>query len=159
ALTGDPTFLAWRTAARAARREARRAEVLCFGDSLVKLGVLPRVLERRTGRSAYNLATQGSPAPAPFFLLRRALEAGARRRAVLVDYSPQVLPTPPRESLPYWPELIGVREAIELGWAARDARFVAATALALALPTLKNRLASRDAVRTALGGGDNRPME
>jgi hypothetical protein len=159
ALTGNPTFLAWRTAERSAGPEATRAEVLCFGDSLVKLGVLPRIIEAETGRSSYNLATDSSPAPAPYFLLRRALDAGARPRALVVDYYSQVLQAHLHYSLPYWPELVGAREAVELGWTARDPNFVAETVLALALPTLKHRQAIRDAVGIALRGGDNRPME
>src|SRR5690242_7088316 len=40
-------------------REARKTEtgsVLCFGTSLVKYGLLPRVIEQTTGRKAFNLA-------------------------------------------------------------------------------------------------------
>ena len=154
-LTSSPTALAWRAARKAAGREARSAEILCLGDSLVKLGVLPRVIEARTGRSAYNLATDSSPAPAAYFLLRRALAAGARPRVLLVDFHSQVLPTPPRDSLPYWPELLGVGEAVELGWIARDSGFVTSTLLATLLPSLKDR----DGLRTTFLGRDRRALE
>ena len=37
----------WRCAARAATRQAKGRDVLCLGDSLVKFGVLPKVIEAR----------------------------------------------------------------------------------------------------------------
>src|SRR3954468_14498703 len=69
-LTANPMFLDWRESGRAARAEAARAQVLALGDSLVALGVQPRILEARFGRSAYNLAVPGAPAPASYFLLK-----------------------------------------------------------------------------------------
>jgi hypothetical protein len=35
--------------------------VLAFGDSIVKFGFVPRVIEAEAGLSAYNLATDGGP--------------------------------------------------------------------------------------------------
>src|SRR5262249_14919578 len=53
---GNPDRLGWRTTRRvAAGGEARRSEVLCFGDSLVKHGVYPTVVESVLGRRAFNL--------------------------------------------------------------------------------------------------------
>src|SRR3954447_9395190 len=54
----------WRASGRAASGKAVGCEVLCFGDSQVKLGLLPRVIEQRLGRPAYNLAIVGGQAPA-----------------------------------------------------------------------------------------------
>jgi len=68
------------------RRTRRVAhDVLCFGDSQMKFGIAPHVVAARTGRPAYNLAIVGGQPPASYFLLRRALEAGARPSAVLFD--------------------------------------------------------------------------
>ena len=62
----------WRMSGWAARH-VRRSEVLCFGTSLSKHGVLPRVIEHlQTGKRAYNLAVFSGPVPASYFLLRRA---------------------------------------------------------------------------------------
>ena len=67
------------------------AEVLAFGDSMVEFGVLPGVIAERSGLRAINLAVHdGSPAVS-YFLLRRALEAGARPRAIVVDFMPHQL--------------------------------------------------------------------
>src|SRR5690349_12144950 len=51
----------WRFSAHQAARRATKCEVLCFGDSMVKFGLLPRVIESRIGRSAYNLAAYAGP--------------------------------------------------------------------------------------------------
>ena len=45
----DADDWAYREAKRAASREAKGADVLCFGDSLVKLAVLPKVLDEHAG--------------------------------------------------------------------------------------------------------------
>src|SRR5947209_3764488 len=68
----------WRLSARAASEYVKTADVLCFGSSLVKLGLAPKVIERATGGSVYNLGMCACPAPASYFLFRRALESGAR---------------------------------------------------------------------------------
>src|SRR5262245_27899140 len=39
----------WRAALQAAEGPEAKSEILCFGDSLIKLGVVPRVLEARLG--------------------------------------------------------------------------------------------------------------
>ena len=49
----------------ATRRQARSGnEILCFGDSQIKNGVLPAAIEARLGRKAYNFAQNGSQVPA-----------------------------------------------------------------------------------------------
>jgi hypothetical protein len=82
--------------ARAAvRREAPFRPILCFGDSLMKCALLPRVIEERTGRAAYNLAVTGSTPVHHYYLLRDALRARARPRAVLVDFKGYLLEPDP----------------------------------------------------------------
>ena len=81
----EVTALNWSFANRASKSLATKADVLCFGTSLVKFGVLPRSIESATGRSAYNLAACNAHMPTSYFLLKRALDAGARPSAVLVD--------------------------------------------------------------------------
>jgi hypothetical protein len=143
---GNTMVLGWRDGHRAARDEAARADLLCLGDSLMKLGVLPRVLEAGLGRPAYNLAAQGATAPATFFLLKQALDAGARPRALIVEFDANVLAMAPRTIARYWPELIGPCEALDLGWNAHDPNLFGATALALLFPSVKNRDDIRGAV-------------
>src|SRR4051812_10632731 len=70
--------LSWKETAHHAVSEAKGPEILCFGDSLVKFGVLPKVVSSSTARTAYNLALLNGPPSASYFLLRRSLAAGAR---------------------------------------------------------------------------------
>jgi hypothetical protein len=141
---------AWEASGRAAYREGGRAEVLCLGDSLVKYGVAPRVIESVTGRTAYNLAVYNGQAPASYFLLRRALDSGGRPAAVLVDG--EVLDYDPRTYTRLWADMLGTAESLELAWEARDASFLGAVTLARCLPSYKARFEVRAAVLAALRG-------
>lgn len=129
----------WRQTGRAARREARRADVLCFGDSMIKFGVSPRVLDASTGLRTYNLAPYGGPPAASALLLKRALASGARPKAIVVDFMPHLIAVTPRHHMRLWQELIGPVEAIELGVASRDASFVAEALTGRYLTSFRSR--------------------
>ncbi len=73
--------LDWRIVGRDATTKAVGSDVLILGDSMLKFGVAPRVLEQTTGHSVYSLALLDGKPAASYFLLRRALAAGARRRS------------------------------------------------------------------------------
>jgi hypothetical protein len=148
----DLTSVTWVMTDRAARREAMACEVLCFGDSLSKFGIVPAVIERRTGKPAYNLAVNAGRAPTTYFLLRRVLEAGARPAAVLVDFEPGMLAAPPTLAPELWAELLGPRDCAALAWAARDFGFLARTLLPRYLPCLRYRPQLREAVLAAVRG-------
>ncbi len=121
----------WRLAKRALAEGARDAQVLCFGSSLLKFGLVPELIERRTGLATFNLSLMGGQAASSYFLLRDALEAGARPRVVLVDC--QDLPSKPcfpsvrglglAAHARSWPELLTVAQAAELAWSARNLEF------------------------------------
>lgn len=129
----------WREAREAADGPAAHADVLCFGDSLLKKGVLPRVLADRMGRYAYNLAVIGGQPAASDCLLRRALLAGARPQAIIIDGYPGLLASDPRINERQWPELLSVSETIDLAWQAHDAHLLATTLLGRIWPSLKAR--------------------
>jgi hypothetical protein len=143
---------AWRLSGEAAWGRAASCEVLCLGDSLVKMGVLPRVIEARTGISAYNLAICAGQAPASYFSLRRALDAGARPSALLVDFKPSILAASLRNFERTWPEFLTLLECLELSWTASDPTFFAATALAILSPTVRARIEIRTNILLALRG-------
>ena len=146
----------WRLSRRAASREARGAEVLCFGDSLLKFGLVPDLIERRTGLATFNLSVLGGQAATSYYLLRRAIDAGARPRAILVDC--QDLPSKPEFPdvrglgmafhIRSWPELLDLREAAELAWSARDVSFFGAVVVRQLPYTLVRALGE---VRSGLG--------
>lgn len=149
----DTGTLSWRLGAEAVAREAPRCEVLCLGDSLVKHGLLPRVIEARSGRRAYNFAFAGGTPPATYFMLRRALEAGARPAAVLVDFKPNTLVNHPRNRLRQWQEFASFRECLDLAWTARSAHLLTATAMGRLFPSVRARYEIRAHILAALRGG------
>jgi hypothetical protein len=151
-LFGDQMAFTWSRASRAAVDEAARARVICLGDSQVKEGVLPRVLGPTLGRPAFNLAVHGGSAPSSYFLLRRALRAGARPEAVVVDFHPNLLSSAPRSSGLLWGELLGPVEALDLALHARDPNLFARTLLAGLLPSFRLRDGVRGSVVAALRG-------
>ena len=56
--------------------ETAGRDLLIFGDSQVKFGLLPGVIEKRTGLSGYNLAVLGGMPASSYGLLRGALQSG-----------------------------------------------------------------------------------
>jgi hypothetical protein len=141
---------AYRRAGQVAARDAGRYQVLCFGDSLIKLGVVPRAIEQRTGWRAYNLAVSGSQTPASYFLLRRALSSGTRPKAVVVGFTPPLLSVGPRHQLWRWASLVSVMEAAELAWSAGDSALFGAVVMGKVLPSLRARASVRDSLMAAL---------
>jgi hypothetical protein len=112
--------LSWRKSSQAADDPGAYAEILCFGDSQVKLGVLPLVVEASLGHSAYNLAVLAGQPASSFFLFRQVLERGHRPRAVIVDFSAPLLTMSIRANLDGWAELASWRDAIELALESSD---------------------------------------
>lgn len=144
----------WRYARREATREATRARVLCLGTSMLKFGVVSRVVESGTGRAAFNLSVCSSNVPASYFVLRRAIEAGARPEALLIDGA-EAAPLKPEHHAHcrrFWPELLDLRDAVDLAWSTRDPDFLAGLALSRLLPSYKARFEVRNAVTAALRG-------
>jgi hypothetical protein len=140
---------AWRRSGQRVKVAARCA-VVAFGDSLVKHGVVPAVVEARTGRPAYNLAVPGGRFPGHYFLLRRVLRAGGRPSAVLVDG--EMIGDDPLDTERLWPELATPADCAELARACRDAAFGGRLAAAQALPSFRARTEVRLSITAALGG-------
>jgi len=149
----DMEDIAFRWTGRAATLKARQAQVLCFGDSLIKLGVIPSVVAERTGKKVYNLALSGSQAPTSYFLLKRALDSGARPEAVVVDFTPPLLRVGPRHITTRWGAMLNPVEAAELAWWARDADLFGEVALGHWIPSLRGKTTIRKNLREALAGG------
>ena len=140
--------LSWAFTREQVASGAVRADVLCLGDSRIKYAVLPKVIHASTGRTAYNLAiTAGRPASS-YFLLRDALEAGARPRAIVVDFDDKLLADDPLtpSAPPPWAELLTHREAVELEQTLGVSDFATRVALEQTLHSLKNRYEIRTMV-------------
>ena len=154
-----PPRLEWRQSRRASTEMTPGRGILGLGTSMLKLGFFPTVIERESGRPAYNLASCAGRLPGAYFLLRRAIEAGARPEAVVIEVHPSYLAIPYQEGLVAWPDMLGPREALELAWSSRDASFFAETVLSRFLPTLNARAEIRAAVASRFKGevGSTRP--
>jgi hypothetical protein len=144
--------LEWQKTGRNIRPEAPRSEILCFGDSLVKVGVAPRVLEHRLGRRVFNFALSAGQPVASYFLFRRALEAGARPAAVVVDSKWTALAGRYAFNQAILPDIFGPREFLDLAWTARDPALFANLVLSQVLPSQHVRFEIRADVQTALRG-------
>ncbi|HEY2154482.1 MAG TPA: hypothetical protein VGH33_02555, partial [Isosphaeraceae bacterium] len=138
----------WRADRRSSEcADATSAEILCVGDSLVKTGVVPAALEARLDRATYNLATVGNPTPATYFLLRRALAAGARPRAIILDaQSDKLSERGYRACVAAWAGLVGPAEAVELARSDGDPGFFGLYLIHHFLPSIRLRPELRQAI-------------
>jgi hypothetical protein len=133
----------WAMSEQATREQSPKRDILCFGDSLLKFGFRPSVVDRRSGRSSYNLSMYGGCAPASFFLFRRAIESGARPSAVLIDFEPNLLASSPLLDPELLAEILSPRDCVDLAWSGGDARFLGRSLLATCLPSSHYRLQLR----------------
>jgi lysophospholipase L1-like esterase len=152
----DPVSLSWRSSAILAATEAPHCDVLCMGDSLVKHGLVPSVMEQATGRRTANLSAARAPLLWTYALLRRALDAGARPAAIIINAKPAVLIGGPEYDMRYWQEVLTVREGLELFQMTRKGPLLAATLLGRLLPSLRSRLEVQSNVMAALRGETDR---
>jgi hypothetical protein len=145
-----------RRAAGAARHEARECGILCLGDSQVAFGVIPKVIESFLGRPTYSLALLGGQPPATYYLLRHALQAGARPAALVVDFKSSCIRTTPHTNDRQWAELLTLSECAEMALVERDPSYFAALALCKLCPSYKARLEIRAWVLAAFAGSPGR---
>ena len=126
--------------------------MLCLGDSLIKHGLIPGVIEEGTGRRTVNLSAARAPALLTYFLLRRALDAGARPRAIIINAKPAVLLAGPEFNARYWQEVLTPRECLEFSLMTSNGPFMLATIVGRLLPSLRSRLEIQSNVLAALRG-------
>jgi hypothetical protein len=150
----------WRYAKQMSGSAAARTEILCLGSSQTKFGLLPRVIEAETGKGAFNLAVCGAAAPTSYFVLRRALENGARPQAIVFDCpaspfdrsQPDEVETYLLRNRRRWPELLDLRDTLDLSMEAHDATFFARTVTCRLLPSYKARFEVRAKILAKLRG-------
>lgn len=150
----EPWHWDWRYTGRLAMRpdklEGRR--ILCFGDSLIKFGLSPKVIERTTGLPAYNFALHTGQTSTSYFMLRRSLEAGGKPSAAVFELTPHMLMSPPEVNKMLWAELLSPAECLDMAGIMRSPRFFASTMLAELLMSYKERHEIRARVTAALAG-------
>ena len=111
-----PELREWAWCGEAARSIAPRCDVLCFGSSMTNMALMSDLIEQHTGYRTYNLALCWGPTPAHEALLRRALRAGARPKAILVEFHPHSLSVEPSRGSRFWPMLLSFGECLGLSW-------------------------------------------
>jgi hypothetical protein len=141
----------WSLTARAAREQAPGCGVLVLGDSQAKFGLSPRVLSEVTGQRSYNLAMPAAAAPAIEAVLRRALDAGARPSAVVLDLKGGLLIGGPNYSLGLLPHCFSASDALRLIARERKVSFASELLLRMALPSYRSRFDLRAALRDESG--------
>ncbi|MFO0954130.1 MAG: hypothetical protein U0835_23840 [Isosphaeraceae bacterium] len=152
----------WRETARqlrtqydwASKAPGREPEVVLLGDSLVKFGVYPAVMEEATNRRATNLAVTTGPTPASYVLFRRILAAGGRPRAIVIDSVDGPLAEGPqsRARVYPWADMLTTAEAAEIAWTSRDVDFLVQVTLRGLLHSFHNRFEIRKGVLHAIRG-------
>jgi hypothetical protein len=134
----------WRWKSHEGVRAARDAEILCLGDSLVHQGLVPRVIEIDGGPKTFNLAVPGGTMPSSFFMLRKALESGAKPAAVLVDG--ENLSGDPFVQTAHWLELTSFAERVEFIRTTRRFEIIARWSLESCLASVRNQATIRHRV-------------
>ena len=145
----------WRTTGKLTSRKQGKADILLFGDSLMKFGVMPKVIQDRTGKSAYNFALHTGQTSSSYFMLRRVLDAGNQPKGVVLELTPHMFAHQAEENARLWPEMLNPRECLDLAWTMREPEFFAATMLGRVMPSIKERHDIRAFVHAALVGGPN----
>jgi hypothetical protein len=129
----------WVVAEKLAGEAASSADVLILGDSLAKEGLIPRVIEQRTGLSVRNLAVSAGSPPLAFALLRHAIEAGARPGLVVVEMEPHLLEHGKDYLRQHGAYVLEPREIAELAWRRRDGHLLASLGVERLLPSARSR--------------------
>ena len=140
----------YRIAAKVARAETGSNQVLCFGDSLLRLGLAPRVIQAETGLRGYNFAQAGGQAPGSYFLLRQTLEAGARPAAIVVEFFPQLLAKETKLNDENWPFFARLSDGLNLARYSGGTETFGRFAVRRILPSLRSRTSIRTAIQLAL---------
>jgi hypothetical protein len=149
---GTLLTIEYRRTGKAAVKEAPRAELLCFGTSLTRVGISPNILKERTGLAAYNLGLSGGQPFATYTMLRRALDAGARPKAVVVDYKWTSIAMDPVGAERIFPEIATYRECLALAWETGDSSFLGRLTLVSCLPSYRCREEIRKNIVAAVHG-------
>ena len=145
----------WRIKQSQTGREALTSDVLFFGDSLVEYGLVPKVFEERLNRRSFNLAVPAGTPETSYFLLRQAIDSGARPSRVVVNFMPFQLAPPPyldEIRIRLWPELAGMRDVFDLAWSKRKPDVATTIWMAQILTSYRARTEIRASIVAALQG-------
>ena len=152
----DPVSMSWCSSALAVKTESADCDLLCLGDSLMKHGLLPSLIERETGQRTVNLSAARAPTFLSYLLLRRALGAGARPRAIIINAKPAILMADLQFNARYLEEIVMARECLEIAGLTRNRSFLLSMIVGRLLPSLRSRLEIQTNVLSAVRGESDR---
>lgn len=138
----------WSFASRAAARDAIDADVIILGDSMVKFGVLPPVIEARNRGRAFNLALFDGPPLASLALLEQLTANGAQPRALVINLMPHQLARDvlDRKHSGMWRLLMDFATSCRLAWRFQSPGLPLDVVWSSAFPSL----AARDGIRASI---------
>jgi hypothetical protein len=152
----DPVSLNWRFSAQTVRAKSVGCDLLVLGDSLVKHGLLPNVIEHDTSRRTVNLSAARAPTLLSYLLLRRALDAGARPHAIIINTKPAILMADLQFNARYFEEIVTARECLEISGLTRNHPFLLSMIVGRLIPSLRSRLEIQSNVLAAVRGERDR---
>jgi hypothetical protein len=152
----DPVSLNWRYSAQAVKATSAGCDLLILGDSLVKHGLLPSVIEHETGRRTVNLSAARAPTLLSYLLLRRALGAGARPQAIIINAKPAILMADLQFNARYFEAIVTARECFEISGLTRNRSFLLSMIVGRLIPSLRSRLEIQTNVLAAVRGERDR---
>jgi hypothetical protein len=152
----DPTSMSWYSSAQLVTTESADCELLCLGDSLMKHGLLPSVIEHETGKRTVNLSAARAPTFLSYLLLQRALKVGSRPQAIIINAKPAILMADLQFNARYLEEIMTARECLEISELTRNRPFLLSMIVGRLLPSLRSRLEIQTNVLAAVRGETDR---
>ncbi len=153
---GDFTTLVasnWRLEGAAPAKFAARNEILCYGDSMVKFGIQPKILGEKLGKKTYNFALYCGSAASSYYMLKRSFDSGAKPAAVIVDFQPELIMGNSMNILSrVYPELLSFGELAEMCWKAKDPNHFGEFVVCKILPSARKRFEIRESFNAATQG-------
>jgi lysophospholipase L1-like esterase len=154
-LREQPSLLLWRDTGRDSRSpEAREADVILLGDSMIRCGLVPEILEAKTGRKTVTLALTGGRPSAALLLLNRVLEQGGAPSVVVIDFEPLILINSPYSAWTAWYELLEPRDVFDFGQWMHDPSFPASFSLGHAFLSIRHRQLFEGQFKAFVENGD-----
>ena len=148
----DEVGWSWRSTREVLAGHAIGCEILGLGDSQLKFGLLPRVVEERLGAKVYNLAVVRGQPTLNVHLLRAALAQGVKPRAIVLDAFPPLLSASASLNSAEYAELLDVRDILGLTAKAREPFLPVQVLGNWLLPSFVARAEMRGAILAALDG-------
>lgn len=147
-----PYALEWSVTARSVKHVARKTQIPCFGTSLTRGGVSPRILEEKLGKTAYNFALSGAQPFASYTVFKHALAAGCKPEAIVVEFKWTALAMGYTWNERVLPEMATTRDFLDFAIATSDSQLFARLFLLSKIPTLRCREEIRKNILAGLNG-------